>query len=72
MKYKLFKKKYNEDSFDKANGHGWFDREKKLLENKINSKKKIPLALTYIRTLLKHTRSRKQKLVHSANKFGIL
>ena len=68
MKQKLLEKIYNEGNLNKQIDRVDLIERKELLQNneKINSKKIIPLVLTY-NNVSKHIKSHKKKLVHSTN-----
>ena len=68
MKQKLLERIYNEGSLNKQIDKVDLIERKELLQNneKINSKKIIPLVLTY-NNVSKHIKSHKKKLVHSTN-----
>ena len=68
MKQKLLERIYNEGNLNKQIDKVDLIERKELLQNneKINSKKIIPLVLTY-NNVSKHIKSHKKKLVHSTN-----
>ena len=68
MKQKLLERIYNEGNLNKQIDKVDLIERKELLQNneKINSKKMIPLVLTY-NNVSKHIKSHKKKLVHSTN-----
>ena len=68
MKQKLLERIYNEGNLNKQIDRVDLIERKELLQNneKINSKKIIPLVLTY-NNVSKHIKSHKKKLVHSTN-----
>ena len=68
MKQKLLERIYNEGNLNEQIDKVDLIERKELLQNneKINSKKLIPLVLTY-NNVSKHIKSHKKKLVHSTN-----
>ena len=68
MKQKLLERIYNEGNLNKQIDKVDLIERKELLQNneKINSKKIMPLVLTY-NNVSKHIKSHKKKLVHSTN-----